>query len=357
MGTCGLAAVVALLLASALLPGPDSASARSLLEGENPSSGERRLFGSPQDAPAPAVSGQSSAAGQQTENKRHQESLPPVTSPPPPPPTQETNSQKAASPPPGPNVGTGQEDTGSQGRREETDKLKEAMEKCDASHKCSSGNEFSACLQVPDNALVGPYIIVHNEGQHDMDIDVKEPSSNTNNDKKPLHLVKGAFGQMNITYTASDGGNVTLSDGKNVDCIIHVGGTVERQSVSDLQKQFQQVAAYAMHLNPIYGASFFVFAVVLVSVVCVCCKFAKRRGNDGLPYQQLEMGGQAPNSSGVDITATTTDGWEHDWDDDWDDEAAAGPVDKKPTSSVSANGLPLRSQTNSKDGWNVDWDD
>lgn len=112
---------------------------------------QRRLFGSPQDAPAPAVSGQSSAAGQQTENKRHQESLPPVTSPPPPPPTQETNSQKAASPPPGPNVGTGQEDTGSQGRREETDKLKEAMEKCDASHKCSSGNEFSACLQVPDN--------------------------------------------------------------------------------------------------------------------------------------------------------------------------------------------------------------
>lgn len=185
MGTCGLAAVVALLLASALLPGPDSASARSLLEGENPSSGE--------DAPAPAVSGQSSAAGQQTENKRHQESLPPVTSPPPPPPTQDINSQ---SPPPGPNGGTGQEDTGSQGRREETDKLKEAMEKCDASHKCSSGNEFSACLQVPDNALVGPYIIVHNEGQHDMDIDVKEPSSNTNNDKKPLHLVKGAFGQV-----------------------------------------------------------------------------------------------------------------------------------------------------------------
>jgi hypothetical protein len=138
---------------------------------------------------------------------------------------------------------------------------------------------------------------------------------------------------MNITYTALDGGNITLSDGKKVDCIIHVGWTVERQSVSDLQKQFQQVAAYAMHLNPIYGASFFVFIVVLVSVVCACCKFAMRRGNDGLPYQQLEMGGQAPNSFGVDNTTTTIDGWEDDWDDDWDDE-------------VAANGLPLRSQTN-----------
>ena len=89
---------------------------------------------------------------------------------------------------------------------------------------------------------------------------------------------------MNVTYTASDGGNITLIDGKKVDCIIHVGRTVERQSVSDLQKQFQHVVAYAMHLNPIYGDSFFVFTVVLVSIICAFCKFAKRRGNDGIPY-------------------------------------------------------------------------
>lgn len=336
-----------LLLASALLPAPASALGRSLREGENPNSGE--------DAPAPTVSGQSSA---QAESKRDQESLPPATSPPAsasPPPTQETNSQKAASPPSGgagPNGGTGQEDTGSQGRRGETDKLKEVMDKCDASHKCYSGKEFSACLHVSDNASVGSYIIVQNEGQHDIDVNVKEPSSNINNDKKPLHLIKGAFGQMNITYTSSDVGNITLSDGKE-DCIVHVG-----QSVSDLQQQFQQLAAYAMRLNPIYGASFFVFTIVLVGVVCACCKFAKKRGNDGVPYQQLEMGGQAPNTSGVDNTASTTDGWEDGWDDDWDDEEApAGPADKKPTSSVSANGLSLRSQTNSKDGWDVDWDD
>jgi len=159
---------------------------------------------------------------------------------------------------------------------------------------------------------------------------------------------------MNIAYTSSDVGNITLSNGEE-DCIIHVG-----QSVYDLQQQLQQLAAYAMRLNPIYGASFFAFTIVLVGVVCACCKFAKRRGNVGVPYQQLEMGGQAPNSSGVDNTASTTDGWEDGWDDDWDDEEApAGPADKKPTSSVSANGLSLRSQaqTNSKDGWDVDWDD
>lgn len=45
-------------------------------------------------------------------------------------------------------------------------------------------------------ASVGSYIIVKNEGQHDIDINIKEPSSNTDNDKKPLHLIKGAFGQV-----------------------------------------------------------------------------------------------------------------------------------------------------------------
>jgi hypothetical protein len=70
------------------------------------------------------------------------------------------------------------------------------------------------------------------------------------------------------------------------------------------------------------------------------------------------MGAQAPNSSVVDNTTSTTDGWEDGWDDDWDDEEApARPSDKKTTSSISANGLSLRTQTNSKDGWDVDWDD
>lgn len=44
-------------------------------------------------------------------------------------------------------------------------------------------------------ASVGSYIIiVHNEGQLDIDVNVKEPSSYINNDKKPLSLIKGAFG-------------------------------------------------------------------------------------------------------------------------------------------------------------------
>jgi hypothetical protein len=43
----------------------------------------------------------------------------------------------------------------------------------------------------------GSYIIVQNKGQHDIYVNVKESSSNIkNNDKKPLHLIKGAFEQV-----------------------------------------------------------------------------------------------------------------------------------------------------------------
>jgi hypothetical protein len=147
-------------------------------------------------------------------------------------------------------------------------------------------------------------------------------------------------------------GNITLSNG-NGGCTLQVS-----QSVSDLQQQFQQFAAYATRLNPIYGACFFGFTVILVGVVCLCCKFARKRGNTGVPYQQLEMSAPVPNSSGADNTTSTADGWDEGWDDDWEDEEApAMPSDKKPANSVSANGLSLRSHTDSKDGWDVDWDD
>lgn len=46
--------------------------------------------------------------------------------------------------------GTNHEDTGNKGKDDATEKLKEIMEKCDISHKCSKG-KFSACLQVSYN--------------------------------------------------------------------------------------------------------------------------------------------------------------------------------------------------------------
>ncbi|KAK3135280.1 hypothetical protein QOZ80_5BG0417010 [Eleusine coracana subsp. coracana] len=405
MGTCRVAALVVLLLASALLP--STASSR-VLEGEA-SSGKGApppavtASGSPKSG-SPKESGQSSAAGQQAESKKQQEAPPPiaaakdskqpstdegkkkgqegdgsqtsVTSPPPLPPVQKKDAQKESPPPPPvqekdaqkenpppPPGGSGQndegeakggtyhEDTGNKGKDDATEKLKEVMEKCDVSHKCTIGEEFSACLQVSDSASIQSVVVVLNKGKNDITVTVKEPS-NIDIGKSSLHLAKGAYGQMAVKNISPDGGKITLNDG-NRDCIIHVS-----QPVSDWQQQFQQFAAYATRLNPIYGAYLFGFTVVLVGVVCLCCKFARRRGNGGVPYQQLEMSAPAPNSSGANNTTSTADGWDDGWDDDWDDEEApARPSDKKPASSVSANGLSLRSRSENKDGWDVDWDD
>ncbi|KAL6620423.1 hypothetical protein ACP70R_035562 [Stipagrostis hirtigluma subsp. patula] len=277
---------------------------------------------------------------------------PPVQVTPPPPPEQVTPPPGGPGPKGGGEAqGGSEEDTGTQGKEETAGKMKEIMEKCDASHKCSFGGQFSACLQVSQNASIGSFVVVLNQGQDDITVNVKATPT-IGIDMKPQHLGKGVFRQVDITHITPDGGEIILNDG-NGDCVLHIG-----RSVSDWQQQFQQFTAYATRLNPIYGASFFVFTVVLVGAVCACCKFARRRGNDGVPYQQLEMGAQAPNSSGVDNTTSTADGWEDGWDDDWDDEEApAKPSDKNPATSVSSNGLSLRSQTNGKDGWDVDWDD
>ncbi|KAL6841415.1 hypothetical protein ACP4OV_028933 [Aristida adscensionis] len=286
----------------------------------------------------------------------------PSTSTPPPPPVHVTppppSSPQVSPPPPGgPGPKSGGEatggDTGSQGNEDAAGKMKEVVEKCDASRKCTGG-EFSACLQVSQNASNGSSFIVLNEGQDEITVNVKAPP-NIHVERNQLHLAKGHFKQVVVTPLSPGGGNITLTDG-NSDCVLGLSDI--GQSVSDWQQQFQQFTAYATRLNPIYGASFFVLTVVFVGVVCACCKFARRRGSEGVPYQQLEMGAQAPNSAGADNTASTTDGWEDGWDDDWDDEEApARPSDKIPASSVSANGLSLRSQINGKDGWDVDWDD
>ena len=46
-------------------------------------------------------------------------------------------------------------------------------------------------------ASVGSFVItVQNEGQNEINVTVKEPSSNIDIDKKPLHLANGAFGQV-----------------------------------------------------------------------------------------------------------------------------------------------------------------
>uniref|UniRef100_J3M857 DUF7356 domain-containing protein n=1 Tax=Oryza brachyantha TaxID=4533 RepID=J3M857_ORYBR len=251
---------------------------------------------------------------------------------------------------PGPTGGMEREGGGSGGKTpaEETRKVLKCEDPMD---KCFVPGEFTACLQVSQDDSTGSFVIVQNEGQNNITVNVEATPNIVVDSKLPLHLTKGISEEVKVTYSNPNDGEITVKSGTR-QCSLHT-----KQAVFDWQQQFQQFAAYATRMNPIYGASFLVFTVVLVGVVCACCKFARRRAS-GVPYQQLEMGTQAPNSSGVENTTSSVDGWEDGWDDDWDEEEApAKPSDKKPSGSISGNGLSLRPQTNNKDGWDVDWDD
>ncbi|KAL5202674.1 hypothetical protein ABZP36_013626 [Zizania latifolia] len=372
MGACRFAALVVLLLALASLLGPAAARA---LQGEKPSSS--------QGAPAPTVAaggspdklGNSSNAHNPVSKGPHHQpqplEKPPKDSKTPPSNVSESKGQEggadnSAHPVPSTNVhnsptpegprptgGTDREGGGSVGKKEPTEEIKKVVKCDDPMHRCSVQGEFTACLQISQNASIQPFVIVQNEKQNAISVSVEAtPNIIIDSKKLPLQLAKGISREINITYGNPNGGEIKVMSGKGY-CLLH-----PKQTVSNWQQQFEQLAAYATLMNPIYSASFLVFTVVLVGVLCACCKFARRKHADGVPYQQLEMGTQAPNSSGVENTTNTVDGWEDRWDDDWDDEEApAKPSDKKPSGSISANGLSLNPQTNSKDGWDVDWDD
>lgn len=114
---------------------------------------------------------------------------------------------------------------------------------------------------------------------------------------------------------------------------------------------FVYLPSYDNLVTPINGAYFLILSVLVFGGTWACCKFRKRRWNDGVPYQELEMG--VPES----VSATnieTAEGWDQGWDDDWDDDNAV----KSPAArigSISANGLTSRSPN--RDGWEQDWDD
>ncbi|XP_047095300.1 uncharacterized protein LOC124707683 [Lolium rigidum] len=392
MGSFGFAALAALLLAFALLPRPEAAR---VLQGEKPRSSE----GAPaptagtagsEKSPISKESGKSSAAVQNpVADKQHQKTPPekatqtqtppppettqtPKDSPPPPSAAPEDKGQQGgeaqvsgqpvpstkvpkASPPPGGPESTGAPggEGGSPGKKKPGEP-EEVLEKCiDPVDTCLIDGKLSACLQISKTASSGQFFLLKNTGQNTITVNVKATSDISIKQKlPPLSLSKGESKRVNISYSNLNGGEITLNIGTEP-CSLHIG-----QPVYDWQQQFQQLAVYATTMKPIYGAYFFVFTVVLVGGVYACCKFAGRKRDEGVPYQQLEMGSQAPDPSGANNTTSTVDGWDEGWDDDWDDEEApARPSDNAPAGSISANGLSSRSQTKSKDGWDVDWDD
>ncbi|XP_071716640.1 uncharacterized protein [Rutidosis leptorrhynchoides] len=115
-----------------------------------------------------------------------------------------------------------------------------------------------------------------------------------------------------------------------------------------------QLTFYSKQVTPIYGAYFAFLVALIIGASWVLCSFRKRRTDNGVPYQELEMG--LPESSNA-VNVETAEGWDQDWDDDdWDeDKAITSPGGGIHSKSISSNGL--TSRATKKDDWDANWDD
>lgn len=156
--------------------------------------------------------------------------------------------------------------------------------------------------------------------------------------------------QVNIPVGSTQNLSINLTAGKE-ECSFEIG---MGPSVSDWIQQFPD---YAKQLPPLYGAYFLFFALVVAGGIWGCCKFRSRgrRTDDGVAYQQLEMGAQTQSNTEI-IESSNADGWEGGWDDDWDEEATVRTSTVSPNGHISSNGLSSRS-ANKKNDWEIEWDD
>ncbi|KAJ4704230.1 SUN domain-containing protein 2 [Melia azedarach] len=217
-------------------------------------------------------------------------------------------------------------------------------ETCDGLNKCTDLRTLVACIQNFDTAGSRELtVLVQNDGENTLRVNVSVPTA-VENPLKPLQLPKHQAQKINISLSVVKNTKLTLNAGYG-ECVLHMDHPESEKNA------FVYLPSYDNLVTPINGAYFLILSVLVFGGTWACCKFRKRRWNDGVPYQELEMG--VPES----VSATnieTAEGWDQGWDDDWDDDNAV----KSPAArigSISANGLTSRSPN--RDGWEQDWDD
>ncbi|KAF7845225.1 uncharacterized protein G2W53_002130 [Senna tora] len=160
-----------------------------------------------------------------------------------------------------------------------------------------------------------------------------------------IEVAKHTNTKINISVTKDASTELTLNTGKGL-CVLHMGTIVPEGGV------FVRLPSYEKILTPVNGAYFLIVAVLIFGVTWACCKFRKKRQDNGVPYQELEMA--LPESASAS-NVEGAEGWDQDWDDNWDEEVAVKSPGRTHAGSISANGLTARSSN--RDGWENDWDD
>ncbi|GFP87413.1 hypothetical protein PHJA_000885000 [Phtheirospermum japonicum] len=217
---------------------------------------------------------------------------------------------------------------------------------CKGSLTSCRDQEMIACIEASKGSKQ-MFIVVQNEGETTLKVNVKLPNYLTI-DLPAFEVSKHKTRRVDISSTVGKSTELIVDSG-NANCTLELA----RRSVS-VDDLVQQLSFYSKQVTPIYAAYASIIVALLFLGTWACCKLRKRNQENGIPYQELEMG--LPESVNA-VNADATEGWDNDWDDDdWDeDNVVKSPAGGQHVRSVSVDGL--TSRPSKKDGWEDDWDD
>ncbi|PIN21374.1 hypothetical protein CDL12_05919 [Handroanthus impetiginosus] len=204
--------------------------------------------------------------------------------------------------------------------------------------------EMHACIEVSKLGSKEVFLVVKNEGKSTLKVNINSPNY-LKNDLPAFEVPEHQIKRKDISSIVGKSTELTVNSG-NTKCVLHLAHPV---SVDNL---IQQLSFYSKQVSPMYIAYGSFLLALLFGGTWACCKLRKRSQENGIPYQELEMG-LPESASGANVDAT--EGWDHNWDDDWDDDSAVKSPGGHQVRTVSADGLTSRSSK--KDGWENDWED
>ncbi|CAN4095082.1 unnamed protein product [Withania somnifera] len=179
-----------------------------------------------------------------------------------------------------------------------------------ASNKCQDEHiSMTACYFPAQKGHEEPFLLILNNGENTLMLKVNVSSANTTFEN--IQIPKHDFKKIDISSKLGGSSSIILDPGTG-NCTIVIGRSVWQ-------------GYFNIYVTPTNGAYLLGMTALLIGGIFICCKLRKE---DGVAYQELEMGQPEPRSSiKLEISA---EGWNESWDDDWDDEKAVNSPGRKP---------------------------
>ncbi|GMN41145.1 hypothetical protein TIFTF001_010380 [Ficus carica] len=186
--------------------------------------------------------------------------------------------------------------------------------------------KITACLISSSDANKELFLLIQNNGESSIEVNV---TTNKNTPKK-IPLLDHQIIKVNV----SDGTSSSIVlNAENGTCIIdHFESHITDKGFLNLFPSYV----------PLRNGAYLLVLSVLIFGACACCMLGKKgRHNDGVPYQELEMGHpESPRGDRVE----TAEPWDQGWDDGWDDIKEVRSPRARRNGNVSTNGIASRSK-------------